>query len=79
MRKTDNGYDLHRGRIRVVEAVLSGTITETPVLEPTTLPYPYCGGVVKVGCREERLLHRCMACSGMVGGGALPEGNIDRV
>ncbi|MDY6764143.1 MAG: helix-turn-helix domain-containing protein, partial [Halobacteria archaeon] len=35
VRKTDEGYELQSAGERVIEAVLSGAMTETPVLEPT--------------------------------------------
>lgn len=80
VRKTDDGYELQQAGLRVVEAVLSGAITETPILEPTDIdaPCPYCGGAIEVSYREERLLQRCTECAGAVGGGALPEGTLER-
>lgn len=59
--------------------MLSGAVTETPVVEPTAIdmPCPYCGGVVEVSYRDERLLHRCRECPGAVGGGELPAGTFE--
>ncbi|MEF8802281.1 MAG: helix-turn-helix domain-containing protein [Halapricum sp.] len=79
VRKNDDGYELHQSGIRVIEAVLSGAMTDTPVLDPTRIdfPCPYCGGPVEISYREERLLHRCRECPGEVGGGGLPEGTFE--
>ncbi len=79
VRKTDEGYQLRQSGTRVVEAVLSGAITETSVVDPVVLdfPCPYCGGAVEISYQEERLLHRCRECPGEVGGGSLPEGTFE--
>ncbi|MFB6186381.1 MAG: winged helix-turn-helix domain-containing protein, partial [Halobacteriaceae archaeon] len=69
VRKTDEGYTLRQAGTRVVEAVLSGAVTETVVIEPTRLdaPCPYCGADIEISYREERLLVRCTDCVGSFG------------
>lgn len=67
--QTDDGYELRRSGERVVEAVLSGTVTETPVIEPTQIDQTcaYCGGPVGVEYDEERVTMFCTKCSGVYG------------
>ena len=86
VRKTDDGYELRHAGRRVIEAVLSGAITENAVLEPvsTDYPCPFCGTDVEVSYGEERRLFRCPECPGVVRGGGtmeptgdLPTGTID--
>lgn len=69
VRKTDAGYSLRQAGNRVIEAILSGAVTETVVLEPTRLdiPCPFCGADIEVSYREERLLVRCTECGGSFG------------
>ncbi|MFB6192350.1 MAG: winged helix-turn-helix domain-containing protein [Haloarculaceae archaeon] len=87
VRKTDDGYRLRQAGHRVVEAIFSGTVTEAPVLETTSVDVPciYCGAGTEVSYREERLLWRCPECPGSFAGldatseafGTLPPGTID--
>ncbi|WP_436347830.1 winged helix-turn-helix domain-containing protein [Natronorubrum sp. FCH18a] len=87
IRKTDEGYRLRQAGKRVIEAVLSGAITETAVLEPTSIDAscPYCGAGIELLYREERLLYRCPDCPGTFAGeaatseafGSLPSGTIE--
>jgi hypothetical protein len=52
--KREDGYVLRQTGKRVVEAVLSGTLTEPPVLGPTVVegwPCPYCGAPCEVRYR----------------------------
>ncbi|MFB6233830.1 MAG: winged helix-turn-helix domain-containing protein [Halopenitus sp.] len=69
--KTEEGYDLWQAGQRVVEAVLSGAITDNPILEPTTIddPCPYCGADTRVAFQQERVEMHCTECSGMGSGG----------
>lgn len=64
VRKTDEGYTNRRAGSSVIEAVLSGAITERPVLESTRTdqPCPHCGGATEVRYRENRLLYTCTEC-----------------
>lgn len=67
--KTTNGYNLtQRGR-RVVEAVLSGAVTDNPVMEPTPLDQEcyHCGAPVAVGYHQERVGLYCTECAGNYG------------
>lgn len=66
VKKGEDGYALHTAGIRIIEAVLSGAVTDAAFLEPTRLdaPCPYCGADVEVSYREERLLTRCTVCPG---------------
>ena len=66
VRKDEDGYALRTAGTRIIESVLSGAVTDAPVLEPTRLdaPCPYCGADVEVSYREERLLTRCTECPG---------------
>ena len=72
VRETDAGYELARPGSRVVEAVLSGAVTETPVLELTEVdhPCPLCGAPVAVTFRDERVELYCTDCAGNYGSGA---------
>jgi len=66
--KTDDGYALRQAGRRVVEAVLSGAITDDPTVERTVVeawPCPYCGAPTEVGFREERVERYCTECPGL--------------
>lgn len=69
IQETDDGYRLSRAGTRVIESVLSGAVTETPVIEPTPVDAPchLCGGTVEVTYREERLETYCTECAGLFG------------
>jgi hypothetical protein len=66
VRKTDAGYELRQAGRRVVEAVLSGAVTDAPVVERTRLDQPchYCGAPIEVSYRQDRVLKYCTVCSG---------------
>lgn len=68
VRKTDEGYDLWEAGRRVVEAVLSGAVTDTPVLEPTPTdePCPFCGAAIEVGFQHARVELSCTECPGLL-------------
>jgi DNA-binding transcriptional ArsR family regulator len=68
--KTDDGYRLRRAGFRVVVAVLSGAMTDDPVMERTPVETPcfLCGGEMEVNYREENLGMYCTECGGTRGG-----------
>lgn len=68
--QTDDGYLLGSAGTRVIEAVMSGAMTDAPVMEPTRLdaPCPYCGAPIEVDYRDEYLLTRCTNCPGSFAG-----------
>ncbi|KPN30488.1 hypothetical protein SY89_01223 [Halolamina pelagica] len=72
--KTEEGYRLRQAGERVVEAVLSGTVTETPVMEPTPVDEDchYCGAPVEVRYRQEQVDVFCPECSGAYDAGHAP-------
>jgi ribosomal protein L37AE/L43A len=72
VRHSEEGYELARPGSRIVEAVLSGAVTDTPVLEPTEVdhPCPFCGAPVEVTFRDERVELYCTECAGNYGAGA---------
>lgn len=63
---TDDGYELRRAGERIIEAVVSGAVTETPVIEPTQvdLPCPECGAPAIVSYQQEWLAFSCTECEG---------------
>jgi len=68
VRKDEEGYALRQAGRRVVEAVLSGAITEDPAVERTEVgawPCPYCGAPTEVAFREERVERYCTECPGL--------------
>lgn len=67
--KTNAGYDLRQAGRRVVEAALSGAVTEAPVLEPTEVDQTcqFCGAPVEVSFREEQVTVACTECAGVYG------------
>lgn len=78
VRSSDDGYELQRAGERVVEAVLSGAVTESPEMEPTQtdMPCPLCDGPVEVSYRDEWVAHSCTECAGVYGGSPINEANI---
>lgn len=64
--KTDDEYTLAQPGQRIVEAVLSGAVTDDPVLERTTIdrPCPFCRTNVEIAYREEHVSLHCSNCSG---------------
>lgn len=70
--KTEAGYWLRQAGRRVVEAVLSGTVTDDPIIDPTEIdqPCPHCGAPTVVSYRGEWVGYACTECDGAVA----PEG-----
>ena len=66
---TDDGYDLREAGRRIVEAVLSGVVTDTSVVEPTTIdePRPFCETPIAVSFHQEHVDMFCPACAGTYG------------
>ncbi|MFB6140729.1 MAG: winged helix-turn-helix domain-containing protein [Halosimplex sp.] len=73
--KRDSGYVLGRPGERVVEAVLSGAVTDAPVLERTVIDHPchFCGAPVAVRFREERVELYCTECPGAYARSSSPD------
>ena len=69
VRKTDGEYELRQAGRRVIGAVLSGAITDDPVVEPTEIddPCPVCGAPTLVAFFEGRVEHYCTECAGYYG------------
>ena len=69
VRKGEDGYALRQAGRRVVEAILSGAVTEAPVVEPTRIDHPchYCGSPVEVSFRTDRVVKYCTECAGKSG------------
>lgn len=67
---TGDGYTLRRAGERIVEAVVSGAVTETPVMEPTEIEWPciLCGSSMIASYREEWVAVSCPQCSGLLEG-----------
>ena len=66
--KTDDGCTLRQAGRRVVEAVVSGTVTDDPVLRraPTERSCPFCSAPIEVGYEQERVEMYCTECPGIV-------------
>lgn len=73
IRKNDTGYVLRQAGRRVIEAVLSGIVTEDPRFERTEVekwPCQYCGAPTEVRYRQERVERYCTECVGLFGEGS---------
>lgn len=70
VRRTEEGYELRQTGRRVVEAVLSGTVTDEPVVERTDADIPcfLCGESLEVDYRREQVGVYCPDCGGTRGG-----------
>lgn len=64
--KSDEGYALREPGRRVVQAVLSGAVTEAPLLESTKVDFPcrHCGTPVEVRYSQGKMRMSCTECSG---------------
>lgn len=69
VRKTADGYTLTRMGRRVVEAVLSGAVTETPTMErtPVAESCEYCGGAMEISWQGGSVRMYCTECAGRYG------------
>jgi DNA-binding HxlR family transcriptional regulator len=67
--KTDGTYELRQAGRQVIGAVLSGAITDSPVIEPTPIESacPVCGAETLVAFWEGRVEHYCSECAGYYG------------
>lgn len=70
---TDDGYRLRQAGERVVQAILSGAITDDPILAPTVIdiPCPYCSASTVLGYQGGIARHYCIECQGTYGEGAV--------
>ena len=68
VRKTEHGYDLTGAGRRIIAAVLSGTVGEEPVIEPTRIDgqCPYCGAPIDMGFQREHVEVYCTECPGVM-------------
>lgn len=68
VRKTDEGYELRLTGKRVVEAVLSGVVTDDPVGDrsPVDMACPYCGSRTEMGYFDEVIVVYCAECTGQI-------------
>lgn len=69
LHKTDEGYVLRRAGARIVEAILSGAVTDSPVIERTPIETPcfLCGGQLELSYRQELVRVFCLDCGGTRG------------
>lgn len=69
VRKTDDGYDLRRAGSRVIEAILSGAVTDAPVLDWTRVDQscPFCGAAIRIRYHQETVEMFCLECPGTWG------------
>lgn len=66
VRQTDEGYRLRQSGRRVVQAVMSGAVTETPEIELTRVEETchFCESPLAVRYREGRIIMYCTGCDG---------------
>lgn len=66
VRKSDDGYALRQPGRRVVQAILSGAMTDDPVLEPTEVDFAcrHCGAPVEVSYGQGETKLSCTECRG---------------
>lgn len=68
---SEEGYTLSRPGRRIIQAVLSGSVTDAPILERTEIDWEchFCGSKpVLMEYREEQLGVYCQDCEGLYGG-----------
>lgn len=71
VRESDGEYMLREPGGNIVQAILSGVVTEAWGFEPTQIEAgcPYCGNPVEVSFVDERVLVKCTVCTGTYAGG----------
>lgn len=82
--QTEDGYFLGQPGRHVVQAVMSGAVTDIPLQEPTLVdtPCPFCSAEIEIAYQEERVEKHCPECSGLEerpmtdGGGLSESGNL---
>ncbi|MFW6447925.1 MAG: winged helix-turn-helix domain-containing protein [Halobacteriota archaeon] len=69
VRRVEGGYRLSSAGHRVIQAVLSGAITEDPSVPPTEVDIPciYCGRPTVLEYRAGRVRQHCTGCAGTFG------------
>lgn len=79
VRKTDGGYELRRAGRNVIEAVLSGAVTDDPQIEPTRIdePCPHCNARMFVAYRGEQVHGYCRECDGVYDHTSTSEAIVD--
>jgi hypothetical protein len=79
VKQTDDGYELGPPGRRVVEAVLSGAITDAPELEatPVEASCPLCDGATVVAFSGYHIDHYCTECAGHAGSPDTPDGDAN--
>lgn len=78
VRKSDEGYTLRPAGRRVIEAVLSGFVTEPVDVPPMEIARvcPFCGETVLAGYWNENLILLCPGCPGRYAVGERPGWDI---
>lgn len=69
VRQTDAGYELRRSGHYVVQSILSGAVTDGPVIERTDVEWSclFCGSPAEMSYREGAVLLFCSQCEGLMG------------
>lgn len=67
VQRTDEGYVLGQPGRRILEAVMSGAVTDLPVQESAQIDRecPYCSARIEITYQQERLEMHCPECPGM--------------
>ncbi|GAB7093518.1 winged helix-turn-helix domain-containing protein [Halolamina litorea] len=78
VRKLDEGYELRHAGEKVVQAVLAGSFTEHPTLDPIDVgdPCVNCGADLRATYEDERLAITCPDCGYGHGEYAFPPGGL---
>ena len=65
--RTEGGYAIRQTGRRIVEAVISGAVTDDPVVERTPIdePCPLCSAPIEVSYQQERVEMYCSECPGL--------------